>query len=140
MAKILQIACKRFMILLPINRASMQSKTQQSSLQFVILIQSLIAISFAVFMLPFSSHALAHLTGGFVVVLANSTLLLSRFLKPSISSLLMSSLIKYAAFSSLLLLCHAYTSMSLPNLFPGMMMTQLSFPLCCYMAERFSWQ
>lgn len=140
MAKILQTVCKRFMILLPINRMPMQSKTQQNSLQFVILIQSLFAISIATFMLPFSSHALSDLAGSFIVVLANSTLLLSRFLKPSISSLLMSSLIKYAAFSSLLLLCHAYTSMSLPNLFPGMMLTQLSFPLCCYVAERLSWQ
>ena len=140
MIKILQTACKRFIIFLPSNCMPMQSKTQQKTLRYIVVIQSLAAISFAALMLPFSHHALGYLIGGFIVVLANSTLLLSRFLKPRLSSLLMSSLMKYAAFSALLLLCHAYSNLSIPSLFPGMMLTQLSFPVCCYMAEKYSWQ
>lgn len=140
MIKILQTTCKRFMIFLPSNCMPMQSKTQQATLQYIVAIQSLVAISIAAIMLPFSHYALTYLIGGFIVVLANSTLLLSRLLKPCLSSLIMSSLIKYAAFSALLLVCHAYSNLSIPNLFPGMMLTQLSFPACCYMAEKYSWQ
>ena len=140
MIKILQTLCKRFMILIPANKTSMSSKIHHKSLGIIVASQSLIAISFAALLLPFSKNGLANLIGGFIVVLANSTLLFTQHLKPKLSSFIISSVTKYTTFALLLLLCHAYSSIQFHMLFPGMICTQLSFPFCCYFAERFSWQ
>lgn len=140
MSTVWQSIGKKLALFLPIKNQNEKSISQQKLMHHVISIQALVVISFAALLFPFSKHLLAHLTGGFIVVLANSTLLLSRRLKPAVTSLILVTVSKYVVFASLLLMCHAFTTFSFPQILPLMIATQLSFPMCCYFAERLSWR
>ncbi len=137
MCEFLQALCKRFIIFSPCRVKKTRQQNSQKVLHTIFFSQSLAVLSFSVLLLPFSNTCFEFLTGGLIVVLANSVLLFSQH--PSLSSLMISTTIKYSLFVALLLLFHTQTSMNLSQLLPGSIFAQALFPACCYLAEKRAW-